>query len=353
LLEVGGRDNFYSVVYPIATPLYDQLNMKAMKVANALKIAPVAFYPAYYEKKRTQTCATLRIWLSITSKRISHIVFIPHQRDNSIQNRKHLLVRLMEFSKRMGVEGISSAMVNETQDEIIAACSWRWHEMPVSLPVMAEDEGDTLTRMAAEGLKRRLTTLEFGWKPPAEQYQVYINRLRYELSVLKKLGFCGYFLMVENLLSWARKQDIPVGPGRGSSAGSLVAWAIGITNIDPLRHGLLFERFINPERLDLPDADLDFSQAQRPRVLEYLEEHYGEKYVAGIPNFSYLGMASALRDTARIYGVSTEDMAVSKQLKPFDDEGLTLEETREQLGALDKYAKANRKHSTPRANSSH
>ncbi|MFQ0206139.1 DNA polymerase III subunit alpha, partial [Klebsiella pneumoniae] len=115
----------------------------------------------------------------------------------------------------------------------------------------------------------------------------------YELSVLKKLGFCGYFLMVENLLSWARKQDIPVGPGRGSSAGSLVAWAIGITNIDPLRHGLLFERFINPERLDLPDADLDFSQAQRPRVLEYLEEHYGEKYVAGIPNFSYLGMASA------------------------------------------------------------
>ncbi|HBT2866436.1 TPA: DNA polymerase III subunit alpha [Klebsiella pneumoniae] len=342
LLAAGGRDNFYSVVYPIPTPLYDQLNMKAMKVANALKIAPVAFYPAYYEKEEDADLRDIAHMVINNIKTDQPYRFhIPHQRDNSIQNRKHLLVRLMEFSKRMGVEGISSAMVNETQDEIIAACSWRWHEMPVSLPVMAEDEGDTLTRMAAEGLKRRLTTLEFGWKPPAEQYPVYINRLRYELSVLKKLGFCGYFLMVENLLSWARKQDIPVGPGRGSSAGSLVAWAIGITNIDPLRHGLLFERFINPERLDLPDADLDFSQAQRPRVLEYLEEHYGEKYVAGIPNFSYLGMASALRDTARIYGVSTEDMAVSKQLKPFDDEGLTLEETREQLGALDKYAKAN------------
>ncbi|MFW8412655.1 DNA polymerase III subunit alpha, partial [Klebsiella pneumoniae] len=91
---------------------------------------------------------------------------------------------------------------------------------------------------------------------------------------------------------------IPVGPGRGSSAGSLVAWCIGITNVDPIRHGLLFERFINPERLDLPDADLDFSQARRHEVIEYLNARYGEEYVAGIPNFTYLGAASALRDTA-------------------------------------------------------
>lgn len=342
VLSAGGRDNFYSVVYPIATPLYDQLNAKAMKVAQALKLSPVAFYPAYYEKEEDADLRDIAHMVINNIKTDQPYRFhIPHQRDNSIQGRKHLLIRLMEFAKRMNIDGITPAMVNETQEEIISACSWRWHEMPVSLPVMAEDEGEKLTRMAADGLKRRLTTLEFGWKPPADQYSAYISRLRYELSVLKRLGFCGYFLMVENLLTWAREEDIPVGPGRGSSAGSLVAWAIGITNIDPIRHGLLFERFINPERLDLPDADLDFSQAQRQRVLEYLEEHYGEEFVAGIPNFSYLGMASALRDTARIYGVSSEDMAVSKQLRPFDDEGLSLEETREQLGALDKYAKAN------------
>ena len=342
LLEAGGRDNFYSVVYPIFTPLYDQLNTKAMKVAQALKIAPVALYPAYYEKPEDADLRDIAHMVINNIKNDQPYRFhIPHQRDNAIQDRKHLLVRLMEFAKRMNVTGVTAAMVSDTQEEIIRSCEWRWHEMPVSLPVMAEDEADKLTRMAAEGLKKRLTTLEFGWKPPADQYPIYINRLRYELSVLKRLGFCGYFLMVENLLTWARKEGIPAGPGRGSSAGSLVAWAIGITNIDPLRHGLLFERFINPERLDLPDADLDFSQAERQRVLEYLEFHYGETYVAGIPNFSYLGMASALRDTARIYGVSSADMAVSKQLKPFDDEGLSLEETREQLGALDKYAIAN------------
>lgn len=212
LLSTGGRDNFYSVVYPISTPLYDQLNKKAMSVAQALKIAPVAFYPAYYEKEEDADLRDIAHMVINNIKTDQPYRFhIPHQRDNSIQDRKHLLVRLMEFAKRMNVEGVSSAMVNDTQDEIIAECSWRWHEMPVSLPVMAEDEGEKLTRMAAEGLKRRLTTLEFGWKPPAEQYPMYINRLRYELSVLKRTGFCGYFLMVENLLTWAREEDIPVG----------------------------------------------------------------------------------------------------------------------------------------------
>lgn len=122
--------------------------------------------------------------------------------------------------------------------------------------------------------------------------------------------------MVRDLMNHSRETGIPVGPGRGSSAGSLVAWCIGITNVDPIRHGLLFERFINPERLDLPDADLDFSQARRHEVIEYLNARYGEEYVAGIPNFTYLGAASALRDTARIYGVDAADMAVSRSLRP-------------------------------------
>ncbi len=117
-----------------------------------------------------------------------------------------------------------------------------------------------------------------------------------------------------------------------------MAWCIGITNVDPIRHGLLFERFINPERLDLPDADLDFSRARRHEVIEYLNARYGEEYVAGIPNFTYLGAASALRDTARIYGVDAADMAVSKELKTPEDDSLSLSELREQLASLDKYA---------------
>lgn len=338
LLRKGGSKNFYSAIYPIATPLYDQLNARAVKVASALKINPVAFYPAYYESADDADLKDIA-HMVINNIKVDqpHRFRVPFQRDHSIQNRAHLLKMLKAFAIRMEVP-VTSEMVSTTQDEIISACEWRWHEMPPALPKMADDEAQALTTLAAKGLKKRLTTKEFGHIPPSSMHRIYLDRLKYELETLKRLGFCGYFLMVENLMSWARDNKIPVGPGRGSSAGSLVAWCIGITNIDPIRHGLLFERFINPERLDLPDADLDFSQSRRHEILAYLEDHYGSEYVAGIPNFTYLGAASAIRDTARIFGVSAEDMAVSKQLRPFDEEGLSLEETREQLASLDKYA---------------
>lgn len=338
LITAGGKDNFYSVVYPHPTPFYDQINVRAMKVASALKIEPVAFYPAYYESIDDADIKDIAHMVTNNIKIDQpHRLRIPHQRDNAINGRRHLLEALKAFSVRMDVP-VTAAMASTTQDSIIDACTWRWHELPPALPKMADDEPATLMKLAVAGLRKRLTTKEFGYTPPASENRVYVERLKYEMDTLTRLGFCGYFLMVRDLMNHSRETGIPVGPGRGSSAGSLVAWCIGITNVDPIRHGLLFERFINPERLDLPDADLDFSQARRHEVIEYLNERYGEDYVAGIPNFTYLGAASALRDTARIYGVESADMAVSKELKNAEDDSLPLEELREQLASLDKYA---------------
>ncbi|EGE0495583.1 DNA polymerase III subunit alpha [Escherichia coli] len=338
LITAGGKDNFYSVVYPHPTPFYDQINVRAMKVASALKIEPVAFYPAYYESIDDADIKDIAHMVTNNIKIDQpHRLRIPHQRDNAINGRRHLLEALKAFSVRMDVP-VTAAMASTTQDTIIDACTWRWHELPPALPKMADDEPATLMKLAVAGLRKRLTTKEFGYTPPASENRVYVERLKYEMDTLTRLGFCGYFLMVRDLMNHSRETGIPVGPGRGSSAGSLVAWCIGITNVDPIRHGLLFERFINPERLDLPDADLDFSQARRHEVIEYLNERYGEDYVAGIPNFTYLGAASALRDTARIYGVESADMAVSKELKNAEDDSLPLEELREQLASLDKYA---------------
>ncbi|HHK8928134.1 TPA: DNA polymerase III subunit alpha [Escherichia coli] len=338
LITAGGKDNFYSVVYPHPTPFYDQINVRAMKVASALKIEPVAFYPAYYESIDDADIKDIAHMVTNNIKIDQpHRLRIPHQRDNAINGRRHLLEALKAFSVRMDVP-VTAAMASTTQDSIIDACTWRWHELPPALPKMADDEPATLMKLAVAGLRKRLTTKEFGYTPPASENRVYVERLKYEMDTLTRLGFCGYFLMVRDLMNHSRETGIPVGPGRGSSAGSLVAWCIGITNVDPIRHGLLFERFINPERLDLPDADLDFSQARRHEVIEYLNERYGEDYVAGIPNFTYLGAASALRDTARIYGVESADMAVSKELKNVEDDSLPLEELREQLASLDKYA---------------
>ncbi|EOA2362861.1 DNA polymerase III subunit alpha, partial [Shigella sonnei] len=338
LITAGGKDNFYSVVYPHPTPFYDQINVRAMKVASALKIEPVAFYPAYYESIDDADIKDIAHMVTNNIKIDQpHRLRIPHQRDNAVNGRRHLLEALKAFSVRMDVP-VTAAMASTTQDTIIDACTWRWHELPPALPKMADDEPATLMKLAVAGLRKRLTTKEFGYTPPASENRVYVERLKYEMDTLTRLGFCGYFLMVRDLMNHSRETGIPVGPGRGSSAGSLVAWCIGITNVDPIRHGLLFERFINPERLDLPDADLDFSQARRHEVIEYLNERYGEDYVAGIPNFTYLGAASALRDTARIYGVESADMAVSKELKNVEDDSLPLEELREQLASLDKYA---------------
>ncbi|MFU8601285.1 DNA polymerase III subunit alpha [Escherichia coli] len=338
LITAGGKNNFYSVVYPHPTPFYDQINVRAMKVASALKIEPVAFYPAYYESIDDADIKDIAHMVTNNIKIDQpHRLRIPHQRDNAVNGRRHLLEALKAFSVRMDVP-VTAAMASTTQDTIIDACTWRWHELPPALPKMADDEPATLMKLAVAGLRKRLTTKEFGYTPPASENRVYVERLKYEMDTLTRLGFCGYFLMVRDLMNHSRETGIPVGPGRGSSAGSLVAWCIGITNVDPIRHGLLFERFINPERLDLPDADLDFSQARRHEVIEYLNERYGEDYVAGIPNFTYLGAASALRDTARIYGVESADMAVSKELKNVEDDSLPLEELREQLASLDKYA---------------
>ncbi|HCO1338611.1 DNA polymerase III subunit alpha [Escherichia coli] len=341
LITAGGKDNFYSVVYPHPTPFYDQINVRAMKVASALKIEPVAFYPAYYESIDDADIKDIAHMVTNNIKIDQpHRLRIPHQRDNAVNGRRHLLEALKAFSVRMDVP-VTAAMASTTQDTIIDACTWRWHELPPALPKMADDEPATLMKLAVAGLRKRLTTKEFGYTPPASENRVYVERLKYEMDTLTRLGFCGYFLMVRDLMNHSRETGIPVGPGRGSSAGSLVAWCIGITNVDPIRHGLLFERFINPERLDLPDADLDFSQARRHEVIEYLNERYGEDYVAGIPNFTYLGAASALRDTARIYGVDAADMAVSKEFKNLEDDSLSLEELREQLASLDKYATKN------------
>ncbi|MGQ9735780.1 MAG: DNA polymerase III subunit alpha [Thermaceae bacterium] len=131
-----------------------------------------------------------------------------------------------------------------------------------------------------------------------------LARAFYELSVIERMGFSGYFLIVQDYIGWARRQGISVGPGRGSAAGSLVAYAVGITNIETLRFGLLFERFLNPERVSMPDIDTDFSDRRRDEVIQYVRGRYGEDKVAQIGTFGSMASKAALKDAARVFGLS-------------------------------------------------
>ncbi len=165
-------------------------------------------------------------------------------------------------------------------------------------------EGEELRAQATAGLEQRLEAQVYGEEMDAAAREAaakpYRDRLDYELGVIEQMGFPGYFLIVAEFIQWAKAQDIPVGPGRGSGAGSVVAWALTITNLDPLRWGLLFERFLNPERVSMPDFDVDFCQDRRDEVIRHVQELYGRDRVAQIITFGKLQARAALRDVGRV-----------------------------------------------------
>jgi DNA polymerase-3 subunit alpha len=166
------------------------------------------------------------------------------------------------------------------------------------------DEAEELRANARAGLARRLERHVFRPGQSEEEREhaarPYWQRLDYELEVIVQMGFAGYFLIVADFIQWAKGQGIPVGPGRGSGAGSVVAWALTITDLDPLRFGLLFERFLNPERVSMPDFDIDFCQERRDEVIRYVQRKYGRDHVAQIITFGTLQARAALRDVGRV-----------------------------------------------------
>ncbi len=167
--------------------------------------------------------------------------------------------------------------------------------LPTFPTVGGRSEADELAHQAREGLERRLAKVA-----PAAPREAYLARLEREISVINAMGFAGYFLIVSDFIKWSKTNGVPVGPGRGSGAGSLVAWALTITNLDPLRFGLLFERFLNPERVSMPDFDIDFCQDGRERVISYVQGAYGSARVAQIITFGTLQARAVLRDVGRV-----------------------------------------------------
>jgi DNA polymerase-3 subunit alpha len=166
------------------------------------------------------------------------------------------------------------------------------------LPRLGEDEDEQLRADAHAGLSARLSGR------PIEEREAYLTRLDYELEIITGMGFAGYFLIVADFIKWAKANEIPVGPGRGSGAGSVVAWALTITDLDPIALNLLFERFLNPERVSMPDFDIDFCETHRDKVIAYVQQKYGRDKVAQIITFGRLKARAVLKDTGRVLQMS-------------------------------------------------
>jgi len=204
------------------------------------------------------------------------------------------------------------------------------------LPETHSDENDFLEHLAIEGAKER-----YGDPLPEEAQE----RFDYEMGVIKGTGYAGYFLITQDFIRWARDNDIPVGPGRGSAAGSLVAYALGITNLDPIEFDLLFERFLNPERISMPDIDIDFCYERRGEVIEYTRQKYGKDAVGQIITFGTMKSRAVIRDVGRALGFEpSETDKIAKLIPNQPGQAFTVQEAVEGLKEVKEFYKLDERH---------
>ena len=219
---------------------------------------------------------------------------------------------------------IPSAIENSI--EIAKRCNVQLALGDIAMPIFPleenQDENEYFDSLVTQSLNKKLSDKNIKNKEP------YINRIKIELDVIMKMGYSGYFLIVSDFVTWAKQNNIPVGPGRGSGAGSLVAYVLNITNIDPIKYDLLFERFLNPERISLPDFDIDFCMDKRDSVIDYVAKKYGRDKVSQIITYGTMAAKAVVRDVGRVLQYPYPFVDQIAKLIPFEI-GITLEKALE------------------------
>ncbi|MGB2180551.1 MAG: DNA polymerase III subunit alpha, partial [Porticoccaceae bacterium] len=263
--------------------------------------------------------------------------------DDPRRERRYSESQYLKSSEEMAelFSDIPEALENTV--EIAKRCNVELSFGEYFLPDYPIPEGMTidefLVQVSEEGLEARLASL---FDPNADGYQqtreAYYKRLKFELDIIIQMGFPGYFLIVMDFIRWAKDNQIPVGPGRGSGAGSLVAYALKITDLDPIEYDLLFERFLNPERVSMPDFDIDFCMEGRDRVIAYVAERYGRNAVSQIVTFGTMAAKAVVRDVARVQGKSYGLADKLSKMIPFEV-GMTLEKALEEEESLQEFLK--------------
>lgn len=325
----------YATMVPIDTPYFARLNELSVE-AISRGAEPLVVRPAFYREGEADAaefmsaiCNNNKIadpWHKSTFNRDFHLIGF-----------SDLAKEVGKASQRFIERGNASAGAYFKQGllntkGLVDAVSYEWSKAEVTLPQMSENEFASVVASCKKGWAERFSKPVFGHQPTKEELaNVYQPRLKYELEILKKLNFSGYFLLVEDVVRFAKSSGILVGPGRGSVGGSLVAYLMGITECDPIRFGLLFERFINPDRIDLPDADLDFMSQRRHEIFQYLYDKYGTDRVAGVSNFSALAAASSIRDVGRVAGLPEREYVCSKYVPKLHGANVPLPDCADQV----------------------
>jgi len=296
-----GPENFYLEVQANGIPEQKELNKKLYELAEEVHLGVVATNDCHYLRREDARAHEILLCIQ-TNKTIKDNDRMRFQTDEfyfkSPEEMRHEFAHLPEAIRNTVV--------------IAERCNLTLEIDKVLLPEFVTPDGsqpeEFLERIAKEGLKRRFSN--------AEIPEVYQTRLKEELIMIRKMGYSSYFLIVWDFIRFAKERGIPVGPGRGSAAGSLVAWALGITEIDPIRYNLLFERFLNPERVSMPDIDVDFCRDRREEVIQYVQQKYGADRVAQIITFGTMAARAVVRDVGRVLGMPYQEVDRIAKLIP-------------------------------------
>ena len=314
--EVFGEHGFYLEIVRSGIKEQEDINARLIELSTELDIPLVATADAHYNTDQESSAHEVLMCIQLGKS-------LP-----SLETRARLTDQLHLASSADLVERFKDLpeAVENTQ-KIANLCQVQLDLGNVFLPnYQVPDEHSVesyLEHVARSGLEARLALIESMARYDVNREE-YDRRLVKELEIIAQMGFPGYFLIVWDFIDYARRNDIPVGPGRGSGAGSLVAYCLGITDIDPLRYGLLFERFLNPERVSMPDFDIDFCMNKRDQVIQYVSDKYGSNNVGQIITYGSMKAKAAVRDVARVLGLSYAEADRAAKLIP-DDLGMTLE----------------------------
>ena len=332
-------DRYYLEVQPHSTPEHKKLNEFCLETSEDLGIPLVATNDCHYTNKSDQLAQRALMCIGF-GKKVDELDEVKEgELDLFLRSEDEMLNAFGDFPKAK--EAIAETV------KIADRCEIDFDFSTYYMPKFDEEPGKTLTDMMLEQSKEGLVSRLEVYREASPDWdeslvKVYEERLEEEIQLIDKMGFPGYFLVVSDFIIWAKEQGIPVGPGRGSVAGSLVAYAMRITEVDPIRHKLLFERFLNPDRLSLPDIDVDFCIHGRDDVIRYVVEKYGEDKVAQIATFGTLKAKAAIKDMGRVLGKSYAETDKVAQLVPAPRQGFdfSLTEAIEMEPRLKEYAES-------------
>ena len=308
-------DRYYLEIQDNKLPQQEKVNPMILELSKDLSIPVVATNDCHYGEREDSEAHDILLCVQ-TGKTV--------QDENRLKmETDELFVKSAELMKK-GFDYCPEAV--ERTVEIAERCNLELefgkYHFPHFEPPKAMSLDDYLDELAHKGLEERLEPTKAAHPDEVDQrLKLYRERLNFEIGVIKGMQFSGYFLIVADFINYAKDHGIPVGPGRGSAAGSLVAYALKITDLDPIRHGLLFERFLNPERRSMPDIDVDFCIRGRDQVIRYVKEKYGSDKVAQIATFGTLKAKAAIRDVGRALGFSFAETDAIAKLVPAPKQG--------------------------------